>query len=113
MALHPSLPRTDWFAPTVDPTLAGDYECSTTGDDYGHIFTRRWDGAQWVSSVTMQPTTVRMSWRGVVPGASIAMYPASMRAVLMPSKLVDMTDPNIEPRARAAKALYDETMATP
>jgi hypothetical protein len=110
MALHPSLPRTDWFAPDVDPTIPGDYECSVAANELGLVFVRRWNGTTWVSSVTFQPTTVRMFWRGVEPGASIALYPASMRAVLMPSKLVDMTDPI---RAAASTALYNETMVTP
>lgn len=75
-----SYPRTDWFGPEVDPTVPGDYECSTTGDGLGHIFRRRWSGTQWISSVTFAPTSVRMHWRGIKPGCiSINVYHSAIR----------------------------------
>ncbi len=71
------LVRTDWFDPSVQPTIAGPYEC-TTGS--GHIFMRTWAGATWLSSINNAPTTVRMTWRGVVPGSiPVEQYPAAKR----------------------------------
>lgn len=81
------LPRTDWFGPDTDPTIPGPYECSTTGDEKGHIFQRRWDGTHWISSVTFAPTTVRMHWRGVKPGSvEIGLYNSAIRVLLRESK---------------------------
>lgn len=71
------LTRTDWFLPSVEPTVPGSYEC-TTGS--GHVFRRTWAGATWISPVNGAPTTVRMMWRGVVPGSiSIGTYPSALR----------------------------------
>lgn len=58
------LTRTEWFNPDKNPTIAGPYEC-TTGS--GYVFMRTWNGADWISPVSGQPTTVRMQWRGLVP----------------------------------------------
>lgn len=78
-----NLERTDWFGPNDDPTIPGLYECSTMADDRGHVFQRRWDGEQWVNSVTGLPTKVRMHWRGVKPGTvEIGLYPSAVRVHL-------------------------------
>lgn len=110
-----SHPRTDWFSPSIDPTIPGDYECSTTGDGLGHIFRRRWNGTQWISSVTFLPTSVRMHWRGIKPGgAPIDLYNPALRVYLLaPVSLAQLLEPVDPARARAAKALYAETMAIP
>ncbi len=85
------LARTEWFNPSVEPTIAGPYEC-TTGS--GHIFTRTWSGQHWISPITGAPTTVRLMWRGVVPGSvECTRYPLGTQMYL---------DPNIAALALAA-----------
>lgn len=111
-----NLQRTDWFKPDEDPTIPGLYECSTMADDRGHVFQRRWDGEQWVNSVTGLPTKVRMHWRGVKPGTvEIGLYPSAVRVHLRETYTAHaiLQDQNNSVRARAAQALYDETMTTP
>ncbi len=74
------LPRTDWFAGDVKPTIAGSYECRTGG---GHIYNRTWTGTTWLSSLTQIPTSVQADWRGVVPNSvDIKIYPISVRLLL-------------------------------
>lgn len=80
------LPRTDWFNPEVNPTIPGSYECSSLNNEKGFVFQRRWDGEQWVSSVTRLPTVVRMYWRGIQPGSiEIGLYPSALRLMLRDS----------------------------
>jgi hypothetical protein len=77
------LPRTDWFNPEVDPTIPGNYECTSLANESGFVFQRRWDGEQWISSVTRLPTKVRMFWRGIEPGSiDIGQYPSQIRLLL-------------------------------
>lgn len=77
MLIDEDFRRTEWFAPEVDPTIPGSYEC-TVGT--GFIFRRLWQNGQWINHVTRLPTKVRMMWRGVVPGSvSLTQYSASTR----------------------------------
>lgn len=75
------IPRTDWFAAEVEPSVIGNYEAITGG---GHIFKRRWDGKIWINAVNGEPTPVKMPWRGVVPGGiSLERYNLFTRRVLV------------------------------
>jgi len=77
------LERTDWQDEKTDPTLPGQYECSTGG---GYIFMRIWTGVTWLSTVNGAPTTVKMPWRGVKPGSlPVEHYPAAKRDDLLAS----------------------------
>lgn len=74
------LQRTDWFGPEVSPTVPGLYECCVSASDGGYIFQRRWNGTDWISTITHEPTKVRMYWRGVVTGSiSTNAYAAATR----------------------------------
>jgi len=64
--VNDGLERTDWFDGDTCPTVVGEYEAVTGG---GHVFRRKWDGAGWVNTVNNLPTTVKMPWRGLVPGS--------------------------------------------
>lgn len=77
MLISEDFERTVWFAPEVDPTIPGTYEC-TVGS--GYIFRRLWHEGQWINHVTRLPTKVRMMWRGILPGSvSLTLYPAAAR----------------------------------
>ena len=74
------LTRTAWFEPEIDPTIPGPYECVTGG---GYVFQRKWNGTSWLSSVDGNPSTLRMPWRGVIPGtAAPTQYSRSTRETL-------------------------------
>lgn len=80
---HDTLQRTEWFNGSVDPTIPGPYEC-TTNTAGGFVCERTWTGATWLSNVTGAPTTVRLPWRGVVPGSiGINAYPLATRVGLV------------------------------
>lgn len=77
------LQRTEWFSPDVNPTISGQYECSTGG---GYVFLRIWTGTTWLSPINGSPTSVRMNWRGVKPGSVPVMrYPAAKHEELRAS----------------------------
>lgn len=103
---------TDWFDGSVLPEVPGTYQARTPG---GHVFDRRFDGRFWINAITGKATTAELEWRGVKPGSiPVSRYPIDVRPLLgalgpLPV-LVDLVDPA---KARAAKALYDETMTTP
>jgi len=72
-----NLPRTDWFAPDVLPTIPGEYEARTGG---GHVFRRKWTDEGWINSITGLVSKAPLDWRGVKPGhAEIGLYPHNMR----------------------------------
>lgn len=74
------LRRTEFFGPNELPTIPGFYECSTGS---GYVFKRMWDGANWISPVNGQVTTVRMPWRGVEPESiEIGSYSSTLRIAL-------------------------------
>lgn len=77
-----TLQRTDWFT-EQDPTIPGQYEVKIGSGDGGHVFRRRFDGKTWFNSVTNEPSTLRIPWRGVVPGSiTVDRYPNATREVL-------------------------------
>jgi len=74
------LPRTDWFAPEVLPTIPGEYEARTGG---GHVFRRKWTDQGWINSITGLVSRAPLDWRGVQPGSiSAEHYPRALRYVL-------------------------------
>jgi hypothetical protein len=87
---------TDWFDGAVDPTIPGPYEC-TTNTAGGYVCQRIWTGATWLSNVTGAPTTVRLPWRGIVPGSvPVVSYPAGTQVSLLAAgcSKIDTRDPN-------------------
>lgn len=75
------LPRTEWFNPSLHPTIPGEYEARTGG---GHVFRRKWDKHGWRNSITGLVSTAPLDWRGVVPGAVPAtIYPRDVWQTLI------------------------------
>lgn len=72
-----NLPRTDWFAPELSPTIPGEYEARTGG---GHVFRRKWSESGWINSITGLISKAPLEWRGVQPGGiDPSAYPRAMR----------------------------------
>lgn len=98
------LDRTDWQDQNTDPTIPGQYECSTGG---GYIFLRIWTGVTWLSTVNGAPTTVKMPWRGVKPGSiDVSAYPPAKRGELLASLAAAKLE---DAAAELAVAGFEET----
>lgn len=72
-----SFERTEWFDEEIDPTIPGTYEARTGG---GHVFKRKWTCESWINHVSGEPSSVRMSWRGIKVGSQpLASYSETVR----------------------------------
>ncbi len=74
---------TDWFPPSVKPTIPGKYRCRKAVGAFE--CDRVFNGEVWLSPMddkTVSPIQ-DMDWRGVVPDSiSLGLYPSPMRIVL-------------------------------